>query len=75
MTCYFRHLGGVFAKAGIEVTRENRKELDRIIQGIAGGDADCPTVWRQIKKRLAEDEAGFVAELKAAWENRKTAMK
>ena len=32
---------------------------------------DCPAVWRQVKKRLAEDEADFVAELKAAWENRK----
>ncbi len=74
MTCYFRHLGIVFEKAGIEITRENKKELSRIIQGIAGGEADCPVVWRQIKKRLAEDEAGFVAELKTAWENRKSAM-
>ena len=59
-------------KAGIEVTRENIKEIDRIIQGIAGlRYTDCPAVWRQVKKRLAEDEAGFVAQLKVAWENRK----
>jgi len=39
---------------------------------IIGSDyTDCPAVWRQVKKRLAEDEAGFVAELKATWENRK----
>ena len=34
MTCYFRHLKDIFMKAGIEVTKENRRELDRIIHGI-----------------------------------------
>ena len=72
MTCYFRHLEGVFAKAGIEVTKENRKQLGSIIQAIIGIDAECPAVWRQIKKRLAEDENGFVSELKAAWESSRT---
>jgi hypothetical protein len=70
MTCYFRHLSGVFLKAGIEVTRENRKQLSSIINVIAGGDMECPAVWRQVKKRLAEDEDGFVSELKIAWESR-----
>lgn len=70
MTCYFRHLGVVFAKAGIEVTKENRKQLSSIIKVIAGGDMDCPSIWRQVKKRIAEDEDDFVSELKAAWENR-----
>jgi hypothetical protein len=69
LTCYFRHLGFVFEQAGIVVTKENRKELDCVLRGLVGGD-DCPSVWRQIKKRLAEDEAGFVAELKAAWSSR-----
>jgi hypothetical protein len=62
-------LGFVFEKSGITVTKENRKELDFVLRGMTGGD-DCPSVWRQIKKRLAEDEAGFVAELKAAWGKR-----
>ena len=70
MTCYFRHLDSVFAKAGIEVTKENRKQLSSILKVIAGGDMDCPAVWRQIKKRLAEDETGFVIDLKTAWESR-----
>jgi hypothetical protein len=70
MTCYFRHLVGVFAKAGIEVTKENRKQLSSMLKMITGGDIDCPAVWRQVKKRLTEDEDGFVSELKAAWENR-----
>ena len=60
----------MFEQAGIKVTKENHKELASVINGIIGGDADCPAVWRQIKKRLAEDEAGFVSELKAAWEKR-----
>ncbi len=70
MTCYFHHLSGVFEEAGIEVTRENRKELDKIIQNLVGGDTDCPAVWRKVKERLAKDEAGFVADLNSAWRNR-----
>jgi hypothetical protein len=70
LTCYFRHLGVVFEKAGIEVTKENRKEVACIIEGIAGGNPECSTIWRQVKKRLAEDEMGFVAELQAAWNSR-----
>lgn len=66
LTCYFRHLNSVFAQAGIEVTKENRKELSLIMQQITC-EIDCSAVWRQIKKRLAEDEAGFIAELKTAW--------
>ena len=27
MTCYFRHLKEIFKKAGIEVTRENKREV------------------------------------------------
>jgi hypothetical protein len=34
---------------------------------------DCPSVWKEVKKRIAEDEAGFVAELEAAW--KKSALK
>jgi hypothetical protein len=72
VTCYFRHLEATFKRAGIEVTRQNRKKVDAVIRSIFGSDyTDCPAVWRQVKRRLAEDEAGFVAELKAAWENRK----
>jgi hypothetical protein len=73
LTCYFRHLTVVFGQAGIEVTKENKKELDCILRGMAGGDLDCPAVWRQIKKRLTEDPDGFVAELKTAWSSRKSA--
>lgn len=67
MTCYFRHLKDVFKKAGIEVTNENKREIDRVIHGIVGVDyKDCPATWREVKKRIAVDEDGFVSELKKA---------
>ncbi len=71
MTCYFRHLKQVFEKAGIEVTSENRPEIDKIIHGIAGVDyKNCPAAWKEVKKRLAEDEDSFVSRLERAWAKR-----
>jgi hypothetical protein len=68
MTCYFRHLREVFEKAGIEVTKENKREVDKVIHGIVGVDyKDCPAAWRQVKARLAEDKEAFVSQLKEAW--------
>ena len=68
MTCYFRHLHEVFAKAGIDVTKENRKELDIIIHKIMHVEyKNCPATWKEVKRKLAEDEAGFVSKLKAEW--------
>ncbi len=70
MTCYFRHLGVVFVKAGITVTPENRKQLDNVIHDLVHVDyKSCPDAWRAVKARLAEDEAGFIEALKRAWEN------
>jgi len=68
LTCYFRHLQQVFAKAGIEVTSENKREIDRLIHGIVGVDyKNCPVAWKEVKKRIAEDEEGFVSKLKETW--------
>ncbi len=70
MTCYFRHLGEVFKKAGIDVTPTNKKQLDKVIHRIVKTKyKDCPSTWREVKKRLAEDESGFIVELKTAWLN------
>jgi hypothetical protein len=72
MTCYFRHLKDVFRKAGIEVTPQNKREIDRIIHDIVGVDyKNCPAAWKKVKNRIAEDEAGLVSMLKNAWNNRK----
>ncbi len=70
VTCYFRHLGEVFKKAGIEVTSENRRKIDRVIHGMVNVEyPNCPVAWKAVKKCLAEDEAGFVLKLKEAWIN------
>ena len=68
MTCYFRHLGEIFKKAGIEVTGENKREIDKIIHEIVAVKyKNCPNTWKEVKKRIAEDEDGFVLSLKIAW--------
>jgi len=71
LTCYFRHLREVFKKAGIEVTNENKREIDRVIHGIVGVEyKSCPAAWREVKKRIAEDEQVFISGLKEAWSKR-----
>ena len=67
MTCYFRHIQHVFKKAGIEVTSENKREIDRVIHDVVGVEyKNCPVAWREVKKRIAEDEEGFVSKLREA---------
>ena len=67
MTCYFRHLQEVFQKAGVAVTKDNKRKIDRVIHGIVGvGYKNCPVAWKEVKKRLAEDEEAFIKELKKA---------
>jgi len=71
MTCYFRHLREVFEKAGIEVTNQNKREIDRIIHGIVGVEyKSCSDAWREVKKRIADDEQAFVSSLRGAWNKR-----
>jgi len=68
LTCYFRHLKEVFAKAGIEVTKENKQDLDKIIHKIMRVEyKNCSDTWKEVKEKLTEDEAGFVSRLKAEW--------
>lgn len=65
MTCYFRHMKDVFSKVGVEVTKENRKEIDRKIHSIVGIDyKNCSATWKEVKKRIAENEEAFIARLK-----------
>lgn len=68
MTCYFKHLKQVFEKAGIEVTNENKRKIDKIIHAIVGVDyKNCPAAWKEVKKILAENETVFISNLKEAW--------
>ena len=66
-----RHLQEIFNNAGIEVTKDNKRELDKMIHEIVSTKyKNCPATWREVKKRIAEDEAGFVSDLKAAWKKK-----
>lgn len=65
MTCYFRHINRVFEEIGIEITKENKREIDQVIHKMVGVDyKDCSNAWREVKKRLAEDEDGFINSLR-----------
>ena len=66
MTCYFRHLKPIFEKAEITITKENKKDIDRIIHSIVGVEyKNCPATWKEVKKRMVENEENFVNMLKS----------
>ncbi|MGD2201069.1 MAG: hypothetical protein PVJ38_05515 [Candidatus Bathyarchaeota archaeon] len=69
LTCYFRYkqMKDVFARLGVEVNQENKKEIDKTIHSIVGVEyKDCSLTWKIIKGHLAEDEEGFMEKLKNA---------
>ena len=67
MTCNFRQMKLIFTQIGIEITSENRREIDRKIQTLAGTESkNCPETWEAIKVRLEEDEEKFLADLDKA---------
>lgn len=71
MTCYFRHLKIFFEKAGIEITNENKKDIDKVIHSIIGIEyKNCPATWREFKKRIAVDEEDITSRLKKALNKR-----
>jgi hypothetical protein len=68
MTCYFRHLGEIFQKAGITVAKESKAELDKIIHNLVKVNyKNCPQTWKEVKKRIASDETHFIVQLQTAW--------
>ncbi|MFW9835537.1 MAG: hypothetical protein ACFFEK_16160 [Candidatus Thorarchaeota archaeon] len=67
MTCYFRHMKGIFAEIGVDVTPENKKDIDKTIHKLLGVEyKNCSATWKEIKKRLADDESGFIQSLDGA---------
>ena len=70
MSCYLRHIRDVMEEAGIEITPDNRKEIDRILHGIAGVPyKDCSKAWKRIKEMVKgepDQRARFVEKLRAA---------
>jgi len=70
MSCYFRHMGAIFAEAGIQVTKENKRDLDRLLHQLAGvAYKNCPQAWRGIKNLKADEtmRRKLVEDLKARW--------
>ena len=70
MSCYFRHMGDIFDEAGIQVTKENRKDLDRILHQLVDvAYKNCPQVWKGIKGLKADQKLRMklVKDLRARW--------
>ncbi len=68
MSCYFRHMKDVLEEAGIEVTRENKKDIDRIIHGLVDVEyKNCPPTWKAVKEHIKGDDRArsrFIQNLK-----------
>ena len=57
MSCYFRHMKDVLEEAGIDITKENKKDIDRIIHGLVDvGYKNCPPTWRAVKEHIKGDD-------------------
>jgi len=55
----------LFSEAGIKVTDENKKELDKYIHKIVDVDyKNCSETWKAIKNRIETDEEKFLKDLK-----------
>lgn len=67
MSCYFRRMSDILKEAGIEVTADNKREVDRLIHSIVGVDyKNCPSTWKTVKGQGADKalRTVFVKELK-----------
>ena len=65
MACYFRHMKNTFEKVGLEITVDNKRAIDKHVHEILGIEyKNCSATWKEVKKRLADDEAGFLVEIK-----------
>ncbi len=68
MSCYFRHMKDIFAAIGLEVTKENKKEVDRAIHGLVKVIyKNCPPTWKAVKGQITKDEKArgeFIERLK-----------
>jgi hypothetical protein len=63
---YMRVNNALLPNDGI-VTNENKREVDKVIHKIVGVKyKNCSATWKEVKKRLAEDEDGFITALKQA---------
>ena len=70
MSCYFRHMKDVLAEAGVEVTKENKKEIDGIIHRLVEVEyKNFSPTWKAVKEHIKGDDRvrnQFVKKLKTA---------
>ncbi|MFW9848369.1 MAG: hypothetical protein ACFFF4_04470 [Candidatus Thorarchaeota archaeon] len=62
MTCYFKNsrMKELFEDIGIEITKENQKEIDNRIHDYLSVDyPNCAAAWKQVRRRLKTDPEGF----------------
>ena len=58
---------GIFAEIGIDVTPDNKRDVDKALHKLLGVEyKNCSTTWKEVKKRMAEDESGFMKSLDGA---------
>ena len=68
MSCYFRHMKDVLDEAGVEVNKENKKDIDRKIHKMVDVEyKDCSPTWKAVKEHIKGDEKArsqFIERLK-----------
>ena len=58
---------GIFTEIGVEVTPENKRDIDKQIHKLLGVEyKNCSATWKELKKRRDEDESGFMKALDGA---------
>jgi len=70
MSCYLRHIKDVFDAADVVLTKENKKEIDRIIHELVDvAFKNCPLTGKAVKAHIQGDEKArhrFIEKLKNA---------
>ena len=57
MSCYLRHLSAELEEAGITVTKENKKDIDKALHTLVGVEyKNCSSTWKKLKKMLQAEE-------------------
>jgi hypothetical protein len=68
MSCYFRHLKNLLDEAGVVVTPDNKRQIDRAVHKIVGVEyKNCPVAWKMLKHQVLDDEQkrhDFIKKLK-----------
>ena len=70
MSCYFRHIKDILADAGIEVTPQNKRQVDQAVHRVLGvAYEECPKTWKLLKQQIKGDEKRrqeFISRLKSS---------